>query len=307
MEDSSKRGIITLLIFALLIGVGYWYFDRALSERDVTETESTDELIEIETTEQDNVEPVVVKNTPVVPSGPKPDSRGFFSPLLDDQYDFGDFVSIKWDQNLIDASTMMIQCTSLECPFVASSIYGRQDINDSVTQKGEYLYKIPTDNSIPAGTYKIVIYSFGRESSLSSNEFTVNGPDGMLPPQKGSYYIKSVFGTQDSYSTFDRIKLTIETREPNGTTASQEEGFNVQIHIFDANNYPGPSIQAVNASYDKFSGNWRANLGVPLDTSKIYFTTVSLYCSLVTADSYCYQSYRNQDEWEEDFTFTVEQ
>jgi len=212
---------------------------------------------------------------------PNSANSDFYSPQKGTVFNFGDTITIRWNPKAIDASTIVLRCNdSTLCPGSNYQIYRRQDINDRASIDGLFSYLIPSNYLGPMpGRYKLIIYSYDEKTSIKSEEFIIAAPPETAPRVLLSQYFQNVSGYKDNYKPGEAITVTIDARDYTGVPASPDRGFNIQAHIFDANNYPGPSYQAVNASYDQLTNLWKVEMNAPTDKSVIYNLQFSLYCS----------------------------
>lgn len=141
---------------------------------------------------------------------------------------------------------------------------------------------------VPAGTYAFEIKSTvkGYSGAIKgfSNKFdiTTNGDDpieSVIYPPK----IADIIGISSVYSPGDTINFSIKGIDYNGTPASQDKGYNVQVYIFPENdtsgNYlpPNPS-NSYNGTYDTSSRHWKVKMVAP-SVSGGYKIKIALYCS----------------------------
>jgi len=117
-----------------------------------------------------------------------------------------------------------------------------------------------------------------KDDSVSNIAYSCqNGcENGMCFYQK----IAGIMGAKNQYKPSETMELTVKGVEIDGTSASQQEGWNIQYYIYDASNSSSYLQENSSLGYNaKFSDEyWHISNKAPQRAGD-YFMTVTLYCS----------------------------
>jgi len=117
----------------------------------------------------------------------------------------------------------------------------------------------------------------------------------------GMFSIADVSGIKSSYTPDEKITLSVKGIETDGSPAMSEEGFNVQVYIYDSPR--SKTYAGVNGSYNSSTGLWDAFLTAPSDASLAYDLEVFLYCA--NDNAVCATKYGRAAQVTKLFKFTL--
>ncbi|MDP3956527.1 MAG: hypothetical protein Q8P97_00850, partial [bacterium] len=169
------------------------------------------------------------------------------------------------------------------------------------TSSGYYQWVIPT--TIADGQYNIRAYITAFNAVAPNLDFS-DAPFSIVTAgtanKLSAYYVP---GNKSVYAAGEKISLSIKGIELfDGSPGEPSEGFNVQVYLRGLTD--GYSLQGYNATYNKQTGYWDAQLTAPADTSKSYQIDSAFYCS--NGSLACGPRYAGQDiQINVTFTFQV--
>jgi len=253
---------------------------------------------------------------PVVPPVPQPAPQptppiaqptpppAILSPSGGENFVLGrDTINVRWSPTLPGVD--VIKLVAVSGNGSSAQLYGQNVQGYPTNKNGYYDYKLPNDLSfIQPGIHYIELTPVNGYP-VKSSTFTISSPVSTVPPVSGVYSVASLDGYQSTYNPNSAITFKVKGLEPDGTSASQSEGFNVQAHLYDPAVGRNPSFQAVNATFDTSTGLWTVQLSAPVDKNITYEVRVSLYCGYVGLDSLCVQKYGTNKEQFKTFQFRV--
>jgi len=251
-----------------------------------------------------NKAPEVPKNDSALVSESEKSSSGFISPIKDAVYTQGDTLIIKWDPKLIDASTIYLSCLSMDSRCQSGQIYKRDDLSDPVSKNGSFSYNLDTADF--PGEYRVVIYSFAKESKLESDSFKIKAPVGTLKVSSGSYYILDFYSSTSKYRAGKKVTFFADTREDDKTFANDVKSFRAKLEIVDANAPYGERFSITEGVFNKSTNLWEFETILPNDKSIVYAARVVLWCGYIGPNSVCAQQYGTSSQVEESIVFNLD-
>ena len=242
---------------------------------------------------------VVLANTNTSVS-PTPTPTSITSPKVGDSYIMGkDSITIKWFPENAGVTTIQLVSSKGD----TFQIYGQKVSGDPTNTSGSFVYKLPdTLSTIYPDIYYVNLIDT-KGQNLKSRKFSIVSPVSSVPASNEGYSITGLTGHKKIYSSGSPIVFWVKGVEPDGSSASHEEGFNVQAHlsIDGANN----ALEAVNGTYNSSTGLWEIRLTAPKDKNLTYEVKASLYCGYVGFDSLCAQKYGTNSQEQKHFEFKV--
>lgn len=215
-----------------------------------------------------------------------------------------DSISMEWTPAFPGVSTIMLIPKSTQGQKV--QLYGPKGSGDPTNISGAFVYKLPNDlGTVTPGEYYISLIPADGSLEVHSNSFTIASPVTTIPPVNGKYSIAGINGQQGTYAPGANIIFTVKGVEYDGSPASEQNGFNIQAHLYNAIVGMNPSFQAVNGTYDPLTGLWTVKLTAPTDKTITYEVNVGLYCGNIGLGSVCAQRYGTNANQNAKFQFLV--
>ena len=161
-----------------------------------------------------------------------------------------------------------------------------------------YIFTVPTD--FDGGPAKLYVMNQENQNVLGMPQ---NGYLGIVAEK--DFSVASVDGFKTSYTSGEKLNLTIKAVEKDGSPASTEEGFNVILAVHDKNSSQYiPQNNGVNGSNATYflNGYWSFNANETLNAGK-YYMIIYLYCS--RDNSICEKRYGRAAQIEKRLDFEV--
>ncbi|MFA6554569.1 MAG: hypothetical protein WCS89_03630 [Candidatus Paceibacterota bacterium] len=220
------------------------------------------------------------------------------SPKFGDSFILGNPITIKWNPELIDVSTIQL-VSGDDSKIGGMQIYKRASLDDKNITNARFDYVIPNNLTVYPGQYRIKLLSYAGRYSYTSDVFTIKSSAPLRQRADKPFVIKSIMGAMDSYRVGESMNLNIETENGDGTPADNSKGFNVQARLY---NNDGQGVWSGNATYNPNAQVWHLNVPLVKDT---YRLQVTLYCSLISINSVCAQEYDINKEVSQYLNFIV--